>query len=355
LRSALGLVVFGLALALSSGATAQAGELPRVTLVQEPCTERTYDRAAFAALLQIELQPLGVHVVQVDADAQRDAQLGLALMHVRCGAEPSQLGLELADLASRKQVVRTLRVNDVEPSARPRALALSVALLIQSSWAEIALSARAQAQPQPLPEPVRRQLIARLRTAVQPVMPPVPPPPRAAKARELPTSIALSGVLRAFPARNTGLLGGELSISHTLAPLRLGFGVEGLYGSLELSDQNGRIADIGMYWITAGAQVLWASATQPQLAIGPFVRAGYARAHGRSRREGVATIDMDGFVSAIGLCALLSARVGSAIEVWLGADLGYVPNGVVFLADLSRPAGMAEATLSTRAGASLAF
>ena len=57
-----------------------------------------------------------------------------------------------------------------------------------------------------------------------------------------------------------------------------------------------------------------------------------------------------GVLATFGMLALLRAAVARGVDIWAGFDVGYVPGGVLFLADLSRVAGMAEVTMSARVG-----
>jgi hypothetical protein len=61
------------------------------------------------------------------------------------------------------------------------------------------------------------------------------------------------------------------------------------------------------------------------------------------------------FLTALGVAALLRAEISQGLDIWAGFDLGYVPSGVVFLADLSRTAGMAEVTAALHAGVGFAL
>lgn len=334
---------------------AEGGESARITLVQESCVARSYDPDAFAGLLQIELESLHITLNQAES-VELAVQPGLGILHVTCDVPEAHLRVEFSDFVSGKRLQRELIVSDVEASARPRALALSVVLAMQSSWSELML--RGGAATLSLPPAVEQRLRQRLSGWAQPE-PARPAPQPTAAAAELPveraSALALAGAVRAFPARNTGLIGAELAFSRDLAPLRLAFTAEALFGSQELSDDAGKIADYSLTWLTGGVMLLWASATRPELSIGPFGRIGYAWARGTSHRDGYTVGHEGGLVSALGLAALLRAPISASVQLSFGVDFGYVPNGVVFLADLARTAGMAEVTLAARAGADVSF
>jgi hypothetical protein len=358
---------WALAIACSPVATlaqAQAySEGPQhVTLLQDGCAAVSYDLREFATLLQVELRALGVErldEVQNTAQLEPDAE-GAAFVRVRCRPGEAQLRIEVSDLLSGKQIARELSVSDTEQKARPRALALVVALLLQNSWVELAMRDPNSAEGLALPGNVRVRLRRRLRSWLE--EPAAAPPPSAATAlRDVPadhrpdTLLSVFAIARAFPGSNTGLIGADLMFARALGPLRLALNVETLFGSQDLEDANGAIADVSLFWVTGGLAVLWTSATRPELSVGPFASFGYGVASGRARRTGYSSYSDGGFVSAIGATALLRAAVTSRVDLWAGMDFGYLPSGVLFLADQARLAGMAEVTVSVRAGLGLGF
>jgi hypothetical protein len=332
-------------------------ERARLTLVQELCVTRSYDPAAFSGLLQIELQSLRVELEQAQSfETLGASDPGLAIVRVGCEAADGQLQVELIDVLTGKHIQRAMLVSDIERSARPRALALLVTTTLESSWVELTMP-RNTPSLGPLPESVRQRLRQRLSTWLPPSA--ATPPPATPAPQPEPivgkNAIALAGTLRAFPARNTGLIGGELAVSRAFEPLRLVVNVEALFGSQELSDSYGRIGHYALRWIAGGATLLWASTLRPELSIGPFFRLGYAAAKGKSERNDYTAKDEGSVVSALGLSALLRAETSRDFDLWFGLDIGYVLNGVVFLADLSRPGGMADMTVGARLGASFEF
>lgn len=352
--------------ALPARAQPSAASIPNsVSLVQDPCTSESYDRKEFAALLEIELRTLGV--ARVDRVAELSelqlAQAGLAILHMRCDPNDGHLIVELADLASHNQVQRELLVGDVESHARARALALAVALLVETSWSQLALAKAEPSVASPLPESIRTALRSRLRARLQ-------QPDRdheagaerpgstkhttaaAAKAR---AELALLGAARAFPARNTGLLGLDLVFVPILARTRIVLDLEALLGSQEINDQAGTIANVLMYSFSAGLAALWAASSQPELSFGPYARVGYGLANVTRQRAGYTSHTDGSFLTAVGVSAWLRGEISPGFSIWAGFDLGYVPSGVVFLADLSRTAGMADVTIALHTGIGFAL
>jgi hypothetical protein len=353
--------------ALAAQAQSSAASIPNsVSLVQDACAAASYDLKEFAALLEIELRTLGVARVNRVADLSelQLPQAGLAILHMRCDPNDGHLIVELADLASHNQVQRELLLGDVESHARARALALAVALLVETSWSQLALAKSEPSFASPLPESIRAALRSRLRTRLQ-----EPDRDRAADAERLPgwtkqptpeapkarTELALLGAARAFPARNTGLLGLDLVFVPILARTRIAFDLEGLWGSQEISDQAGEIANVHMFWFSGGLSALWASGSQPELSFGPYARLGYGLANVTAQRAGYITRSAGSFLTAVGVATWLRGKISPELSIWAGFDLGYVPNGVVFLADLSRTAGMAEVTIALHTGIGFAL
>jgi hypothetical protein len=168
------------------------------------------------------------------------------------------------------------------------------------------------------------------------------------------TSVNMALLTRTFPAHGTALLGAELGIDPSLGTrVRLPLRVEALLGSQGLSDQKGPIATMNLYWFTGGAGIEWHSATSPELSLGPYARVGYALAHAKVSRAGYTGKSVSGLVAVVGASATLRAPLSHKLDAQLGLDLGYAPVGVVFLADLSRSAGMAAVTLAARVGLAL--
>ena len=352
---------------LAAGAAAQASpfEAPsQVSLLQDACAGRSYELQEFVRLLRLELLALGVERLDEVRSAQEleEQPPGLAFVHMRCPAEQDQVGVEVSDVLTGKQISRELGVADTEFRARPRALALAVASLIQNSWVELATRDPTRLEALALPGNVRVRLRKRLRASLDQEPPELPPRSAASRKPQPPAPegppqrvLALFATARSFPGQNTGLLGADLMYMPALGPLRIALGVEALFGSQELGDSNGAIADVSMVWLSGGLALLWVSATRPELAIGPFGSLGYGVASGRARRPGYDIRSDGSFVGLLGVTALLRAEIAAHVDLWAGLDFGYVPSGVVFLADQGRLAGMADLSMGARAGASYAF
>jgi hypothetical protein len=327
----------------SHGQTTPTGT--QIGVVHTPCEPSLYDAGALVGSLSVELTALGVTQVALVQSAE------LAVLQVRCRAETQSVEFSVVDLATGQRSTREWLLADVQPEARPRALAMAAVTLLEAAWSQAARRPTGE-----LPEDVVQALRRRLRADVQP--PPAPPTVAAPLAietrdRQITTSIVTNALVRTFPARGTALLGVELGADPALSKrIRLTLRTEALLGGQELSDQRGVIANMHLYWLTAGAGLEWASATDPELAIGPYARAGYAIADTEAERSTFTGKTKSGLVTVVGVTASLRAALADSLDAAVGLDLGYVPNGVVFLADLSRTAGMADVTLAAHVGVS---
>jgi hypothetical protein len=342
----------GLALSLLTAAAASAQDRPEaVTLVQEPCAG--YDQGDFERLLALELRAVGVTdlVSSADLGAVR-SRAGLALVHLACAPDAAGVHAEIADFVSGNQIRRELPIADVEPRARARALALAVAGLIETSW--LALAARGPGGPDAssLPVEVHVALRKRLREAFVDTERP-PALERAPKSTQSSPALAVFALSRNFPSRGTAMIGAELAYLAPLASLRLVLSADFLGGSQELRDAEGTFASMLFYWISGGLGVMWATESMPELSIGPYLRAGYARATPTDLRAGFSGDDQGRFVACAGVAALLRANLGPNMSAVVGLDLGYTPSGVVFYAGQNQLAGMADITLGARVGLGL--
>jgi hypothetical protein len=359
-------IVLALWLPMSAAAQQSGAALPpRVRLIHGACP--LYDAAELERLLRVELASLGITQLVVTRQEPPDAQsldADLAVLRLACVAAEQRVALQLADLASGKALEREVPLVAVEPKARARLLSMSAAGLIESSWTELALSpAPDPARGVVLPTPVREALRQRLRAGLiaEPQTPPSRPPapsepgPAESPAAAARWQLSAAAVVRAFPARATGLAGLPLGYGVLLANrLRLALDADGALGSHELNDAQGQIGSMHLYWITFGVGLEWLTPSVPELAIGPFARAGYGVARGESDRAGLRASTSSGPVSALGVRAALQAPLGGAVSAKVALEGGYMPSGVVFIAAQNRAAGMAEVVAALSVGVSIA-
>jgi len=114
--------------------------------------------------------------------------------------------------------------------------------------------------------------------------------PTTADAAQPRPSLGLLGRARSYPRRSVALFGLELLYTPLLARIRLTAGVEALTGGHQVSDQSGKVAHRSLYSLGAVLALSWASATRPELALGPSLRAvhGAASASASELRAGAA-------------------------------------------------------------------
>jgi hypothetical protein len=360
------LVGMSVSLGLPPLAAAQSGStgpaLPADVYLQiTPCPSAPYDTAEFTELLRVELRGMGVTSLRDESELRSQPGQGtLAVIHLGCGGVPATLAIELADLIGGSRVSRELVIDDVQPTARARALSIAVASLLESSWSLLA-TRPAGAGPTPMPESVRQALRGRLLANLSPQpsaadeLPPafVRKPAAPLSSSALALSASLAG--RAFPSRSTGLTGLDLAVAAALSPgglLRLAFDFEGMYGRQLLRDAGGPAAQLENLWLSAGV-ALFVSAHENQFQLGPLLRVAYARVLASTSNEDFVAADADGWVFMFGLSSVLRFELTPSWDLYLGTDIAYVPGGLIFRADTSRAVSFADLSLALRLGVSV--
>jgi hypothetical protein len=137
----------------------------RVTTRVDPCVQ--IDRESFHRVLAIELGSA------IEYSAETVAQGSLTTVTVSCVA--GGIELNLADGVTRKSMQRVVDLAPVEPGARSRLLALTVAEFVVASWVELRLPEPAPVEPAGPPPPRQIEQVAS-QVAEQRL----PPPPSAA-------------------------------------------------------------------------------------------------------------------------------------------------------------------------------
>lgn len=336
------LAVVLLQLATRAAASDAPVRLSNVTLVQSACP--LYETAEFVRLLQIELALRGVRSLEI---RNRSGEVtmgnaGLAVVQIHCDPEQTSVSVEVADLTSGNRMRRDLSLADLVRTMRARALSLAVSALIDAAWFELALREDEDTLPRELANTLRKRIRIRLEepaTAPSPIARPEPQP-----------ALALMTAARTYPSRGAGLFGLELHYTPLLSNMRLSVNAEALFGQYRASDNQGEIARMSLYALGAGLGLFWASTTQPELAVGPLVRLGYAAASAADLRAGAAAKSGGAFVASAGFSALLRAHLARAWDLWLGVDLGYSLSGVAFRVAKSEVTGMSDLTFGLRAG-----
>ena len=323
-----------------------------VTLVQEPCT--SYETDELTAILQVELRAIGVQDLAVvpRSSVTRNVEAGLALIHVSCDAKSSALIVEVADLATGNQLKREIPFEAVAREARPRALALAIAVMVETSWLEVATRPPRSLGAFALPPEIKAALRNRLAFSLAQDERPRPPTLEAQRVDLRSNLFAFLVEGRSFPSQSTGLLGLQLGYLPILGPLRLWLTADAAIGHVSLTSSNLPVADVRLYWLSAGIGATWATETLPELGIGPYARFGYARADVQldSSFTGYPARDASSFVAVIGVQAQLRAALSARTFVLIAWDLGYAVGGVSFVGLRQPWASLADLCIGLRLG-----
>jgi hypothetical protein len=317
-----------------------------VLLRSPKCEAASFDADAFVQHLTIELIAAELRLVRDDAAAP-SAEMIVEISARVC--DPGAMGLTVAIAANRTGARRehAIALHDVEPRARPRALALAIAELIRQDRIEPGVHGRppsenvddgvGQSKVEP-PSPTRWS---------EPAVPTGRAREPAAEERApRGPDLLLAAQGRFFAAEPTLFFGANLAGSFSLgtAWLRGRADVGGSWSAVE--DSLGRVS-MGLY--SGGVALLAAAGQSPELVIGPHVELGYAYANGTP-------IDLRSRASDGGrVVALASLIAGTRLRFhrWAAAfevDLGTSLRGVQMFADDRRIAMMEGFFVGARAG-----
>lgn len=348
--------------AFAQPASEAADELPaEVSLAQDTCAKELYAQDALVPLLRMELAALGVRaLVPGDAAAAAPA-FAFAYVSVVC-APNHGLVLRLADLATKKRTEREMSVADVPTQARPRAIAIAIVELIESSWTELLTSPASLVSSGDdswqLPMPVQERLRAHLADALA-VRAPFDAPTSSVPADTFARHAQLSMTTRAFPTHSTSLLGARLGYEARLnrrpVPLVLSLDAELLRGGADLQDATGRVGGIAFTWLTSAVRLGFQSRASPGLSVGPSLRFGYGAVSVQAERASVSVRDAHHALASVGAYAELRVDLSRRFAGLLGAELGYMVWGTALLADRTRVAGLSDATFALSIGTAFAF
>jgi hypothetical protein len=115
----------------------------RVVLALPACDTPPLDVSSFVSALRVELAEYGIGSVDVADRASpvaQDSALARVVIRAACGATARELTIDVDDAATSKLAQKTIPLDDVEMTARPRAVALAVAELLRASWTEMPTS-----------------------------------------------------------------------------------------------------------------------------------------------------------------------------------------------------------------------
>jgi hypothetical protein len=308
----------------------------------------TADR--FSQLLAIELAVTNDQLVR--GDSVPSAALTVEVDGAICDAAAREIGVTLVQPSSGARQRQLIAVHDVEEQARPRAFALAVAELVRSAREKgddtvpVTSAEVRSSRPAPLSSP-----------------PSTPPPsPEASPTagsdasvdRDAPRfhgDIEAAGSARLFAPESTALAGASLAAGFSLRPrwLRLRADIDANWSTV--TDPLGEI-DLALY--SAGVALLARSGRLPELAIGPHLQVGYARAVGLAS-DPSRTGSQEGHVTLL-LSLTTEARF------WFGrfaglvdVDLGAALLGAEIYAGDRRAAAILGAFVGVRTGVVLGY
>jgi hypothetical protein len=306
--------------------------MPEVALVIiDECAGAELNIEQLAERIRVELLSDGVRelrLVQHDDPALSSERPGLAILriaHAPCAEGSASFSVRIDDFVTQKRIERTFDLEETDPRARPRALALSTAELLRASWAELAIAEpNADVPEAALTSIAMRVRVRGLREAHR-LAPPLteqdaPVESAAPTERSPSTSISAAFVARAFPSAAIAPMGGRASLD--LAPLRsfviridleaaAATSFDDPLGTIELGLATGGLTLA--YSIPVGSELL--------LSIGPRAAAGAAWANGSARDPSTITNSGAAPVITAGAAIELDIRLFDAFSAQFGLDV----------------------------------
>jgi hypothetical protein len=356
-------LLFAAVVSLAARASADDGaKAPPASVVEiysRKCEKGPFDEARLLELLRVELGAIGVSDVRESGKNNPAGPLPSDLLAAvvfdvpDCSPSTDQLTIEVVDRATAKTVERRMQISDVAYDERPRALAIAVAELLQASWAELELRAKTGVGIDVPPE-LRAALVERLSSAVTiPVAPQLPapalllPPGTTPAPHRESASFSATALVRAFPSRDTALLGAQAALAVPLRKfLTLHVGGDAAFGDAQVS-----LGGVHVSMATGSAGIAFAAGTRTVLEIGPQVAVGYAWASGSpSAGSGASGSSYSHFVALA--CLSGTVRIpADAFTALIGMDLGAAFAQASFLVDDARAAGIGGVMFGARLGA----
>jgi len=262
------LVAFAAALMVPNGTRAQnasrplsgAATPPRDVRVRESsCNEVPWTSAGWMDLLRAELAGDGVTVRAASEATVTDAPT-VSVDPVRCGGNATSATLTFS--AGKVWSTREIRLDDADPIARPRALAIAMADMVRSALSNVAADGES------------RSLGALdVRIHIEAPRPALPTARRLDEPPSARTAIFAAVETRTFPEGSTALLGGRAGL---LVPLLDSVALAADAGLLGGSAHD-PLGDIDATVVTAGAAILGTGrAGSVMLGVGPRVEVGVA-------------------------------------------------------------------------------
>jgi hypothetical protein len=352
---ALAIVSAGAALLSSTTAIAQTAPGPtaleplrvtvvrRVVVVLPACAEQgPFDGPGVVRQLGTELVEDGIDRVEAIESADESPALARVSFDLAsCAADVTQVMVIVDDLATRKNVRRSVDVSDVRGAVRTRALALAIAELLRASFSELAMS---DAPPPAVgvPSVVRDAMRTRLRgrvgdTTPRPVAPVAPIAP-VARVAPVPEPVFAHRVGAAIDARSAAI--GPIAVgarfTYELTAVRWTRSTLSL--RLDIGGAVATMSDpFGAVWlpiVTGGAGALFETRVGESLeaGIGGRIEGGAVWIVPRPAIEGVSAIETVHASLALGALATMRARISARGWMGIELELGAAPVGPVVLA-----------------------
>jgi hypothetical protein len=310
-------VVAAVVAARSAAAVAAEPEVvatpPAVHIVGPECREPPLSIAEFVDTLRVELAGHGMRCCTTDADASAASAAGELLVTLAvepCDGNADRVGVVVTDTRRLQAMERSVSLADLPPAARPRALALAVAELLRATD-----------------------------QSARPAPPPEPQPPPAVPNEVVRVAAGADALLRAYPTRNTLLLGGQLSLGVSGRRWHTALALDGALGqpSVELGAITVRMLGAA---ISAGPRFSIGRAT---IDVGASASAGWAWVRGEPGVADVTARAGNGFVAAAGARFAVQAPRFARLRFHAAAEVGGVLYGLDANVNGSAAAGIAGA------------
>jgi hypothetical protein len=349
----------------ASAPDARETPIRRVAVALPACEgPGVFDGQAVVRQLRTELVEDGIDRVETIAnDDETPALARVSFSLSSCATDVTQVTVIVDDLATRKNVRRSVDLSDVRGALRTRALALAIAELLRASFSELALD---DAPPPAVgvPAAVRDALRTRLRARVvdpTPSPPPVVATPRARRP-EGPLSHRVGAVIDGRGASIGPVFVGGRGLYELIAArwdrATLSLRVDAGASLSALADPLGTV---WMPYATVGVGALFEARAGGALdaGLGARVEGGAVWVLPRPTVEGVVASDSVHATFAVALLSTMRVRVTS--RGWIGTELelGVAPAGPIVTAREGAVdrviGGAAGAMAGARLGAGVRF
>ncbi|APR88354.1 hypothetical protein A7982_13703 [Minicystis rosea] len=288
------------------------------------CALRAFDEASFSRLLAIEV---GAKVESIEADAPAppaDDRPILIRLEGDCGGRAA-LVLVIERPRAGGTIRESVALDDLQPAARPRALALKTAEVLRVGEAAAPPGA---ASPASVPDSAKVEATA---TLPAPAGPSAPAKGTAPTARtEVPPSFLLSGGVsgRYFFGSRAFLFGGAVGAAWVFGArrlVRLRADVGGWYGS-----GKDPFGSAGLSLMTGALGLgLGGGVGIADLEAGPRLEIGWAHVWGRPGGPAIQAGSGDAPITIVSLAATAHLRLGARVWPTLDLALGHVITGIL--------------------------